>query len=272
MANYDLRKLQLRLLDILTDIDRVCREHGLRYYLMYGTMLGAVRHQGFIPWDDDIDIGMPRDDYERLIEHACEWLPDHLQMVCAENDALYPVAFAKIQDCRTTLIERPHYYYLGGIYCDVMPIDGIPQGWLRRRLHILHYRFWFRTLYLVHRDPYRHGHGPSSWLPLLVRKCTTLRSVQRHIRNVLTRYQLSDCDAICLYNDHTHAIIPKEVFGQPTEVSFEGHAFWGPQQADRYLRFCFGPTYMQLPPEEKRHVHNFYYLDFEKPFKEKVKR
>ena len=78
MANYDLRKLQLRLLDILTDIDRVCREHGLRYYLMYGSMLGAVRHGGFIPWDDDIDIGMPRDDYERLMPVSgcptiCRW-------------------------------------------------------------------------------------------------------------------------------------------------------------------------------------------------------
>ncbi|MBQ8046598.1 MAG: LicD family protein [Prevotella sp.] len=266
MANYDLRRLQLRLLDILIEIDRVCREHGLRYYLMYGTMLGAVRHKGFIPWDDDIDIGMPRDEYETLMAHAAEWLPGHLQMVCAENDEHYPVAFAKIQDRTTTLIERKHYRYLGGIYCDVMPIDGIPAGHLRQKWQILRYRFWSRMLYLVHRDPYRHGHGPSSWLPLLARKCTSLKSVQQHIRKTLTRYRGKDCTHVCLFGDHTHIVIPREVMGKPKEVAFEGHLFWGPEQADDYLKYCFGSTYMQLPPEEKRHVHNFYYLDFDHPF------
>ena len=77
-GSYDIRQLQLRLLDILVAIDEMCHKQGLRYYLMYGSMLGAVRHSGFIPWDDDIDIGLPRPDYERLIRHWREWLPERL--------------------------------------------------------------------------------------------------------------------------------------------------------------------------------------------------
>ena len=74
MATYDIRPLQLRILDILMAVDKVCKEHNLRYYIIAGTLLGAVRHKGFIPWDDDLDIGMPRTDYDLLMAHAAEWL------------------------------------------------------------------------------------------------------------------------------------------------------------------------------------------------------
>ncbi|MDD7252179.1 MAG: LicD family protein [Prevotellaceae bacterium] len=267
-GSYDIRQLQLRLLDILVAIDEMCHKQGLRYYLMYGSMLGAVRHSGFIPWDDDIDIGLPRPDYERLIRHWREWLPDHLELVCPENDPTYPVAFGKIQDARTTLIERPHYPYLGGIYCDIYPLDGAPSAKWRRRLHIAHYFVCFRALYLIHRDPYRHGHGPSSWVPLLLRKVTTLQHIQQTIRRILLKYPYEDCDLICLYNDHTHAVIPKEVFGQPQPISFEGKRVNGVADARAYLLKCFGDTYMQQPPKNKRHQHHYYYLDFDHPYRE----
>ena len=88
MAEYNIRELQLRILETLKAVDNVCREHNLRYYIWAGTMIGAVRHKGFIPWDDDLDIAMPRPDYDRLIEHAAEWLPKPYEMVCAENDGV----------------------------------------------------------------------------------------------------------------------------------------------------------------------------------------
>ena len=115
MANYDIK------------IDKTCQTHGLTYYIWAGTMIGAVRHHGFIPWDDDIDIAMPREDYDRLIAHCREWLPEPLEMICAEDDSSYPLPFAKIQDASTTLIERKHMDYVGGIYIDVFPIDGVPK-------------------------------------------------------------------------------------------------------------------------------------------------
>lgn len=149
MAEYNIRELQLRILETLKAVDNVCREHNLRYYIWAGTMIGAVRHKGFIPWDDDLDIAMPRPDYDRLIEHAAEWLPKPYEMVCAENDGVYPLPFAKIQDADTTLIERMHLKYLGGIYLDVFPIDGVPEGAVARKLHFARYEYYKRVLYLL---------------------------------------------------------------------------------------------------------------------------
>ena len=106
MALYDIRPLQLRILKILEAVDKACREHGLNYYIGAGTMIGAVRHKGFIPWDDDLDIAMPRPDYDRLIAHAKEWLPAPFEMVCAENDDRIPRQKVRIHDLRP-LQHRP---------------------------------------------------------------------------------------------------------------------------------------------------------------------
>src|SRR5574344_393106 len=105
-SQYDIRALQLRILRILKTFHAVCQEHNLTYYITSGTMLGAVRHGGFIPWDDDLDVAMPRADYDRLLSHASEYLPQPFELVSSETDPTYPKAFAKIQDASTTLIER----------------------------------------------------------------------------------------------------------------------------------------------------------------------
>ena len=196
MANYDIRPLQLRILKNLLAVDKVCKEHNLRYYIMAGTMLGAVRHKGFIPWDDDLDIGMPRADYDLLMANAKEWLPKPYEAVCAENDKEYPLPFAKVQDADTTLIERMHLKYLGGVYIDIFPLDGVPESRMAQRMHFAKYEFYKRVLYLIHRDPYKHGKGPSSWIPLLCRKLFTLTGAQESIRKVMKKYDF-DQSAFC---------------------------------------------------------------------------
>ena len=129
---FDLRTFQLRLLDILTEVDKACQTHHIRYYLVAGTLLGAVRHKGFIPWDDDIDIAMPRPDYERFLRHAHEWLPAPLEVVAPEYTKHYPFAFAKVQDSHTTLLERRKLQYIGGLCIDIFPLDGLPSGQLKQ--------------------------------------------------------------------------------------------------------------------------------------------
>lgn len=235
MADYDIRPLQLRILKILLAVDKVCKEHGLRYYIMAGTMLGAVRHKGFIPWDDDLDIGMPRADYDLLMSHSKEWLPKPYEAVCAENDPNYPLPFAKIQDADTTLIERMHLKYLGGIYLDVFPLDGVPQSNLKQRIHFARYEFYKRVLYFIYRDPYKHGKGPGSWLPLLCRRLFTT--------------------------------MPKAELGTPTPVSFEDETVWGVQDYDTYLTRKYG-DYMVIPKQSGQRQHNFHYLDLDKPYRE----
>ena len=104
-SSIDLKQMQKIEFDILRTVHTLCQENHITYYLGYGTMLGAVRHQGFIPWDDDVDIVMPRDDYRRFLQLAPQYLPEHLKLCHLGNTAPYNYDFAKIQDKRTILIE-----------------------------------------------------------------------------------------------------------------------------------------------------------------------
>ena len=263
MANYDVNQLHQRILRILLAVDSCCREHGLRYYIWAGTQLGAVRHQGFIPWDDDIDIAMPRPDYEQFIAHSREWLQQPFEFVCAENDAAYPLPFGKVQDASTTLIERLHLRYLGGIYIDVFPIDGVPASSWRRRLHFAHYEYLKRVLYLLHRDPYKHGHGPSSWVPLLCRRLYTLAGVQQKIRRLLLAYDYEKSALVADYDDGQRGTMSP---GTPQPSPFEGEQVLGVEQADTYLTRKYG-DYMVIPDGDHQRQHNFHVLDFDKPYK-----
>ena len=267
MALYDIRPLQLRILKILEAVDKACREHGLNYYIWAGTMIGAVRHKGFIPWDDDLDIAMPRPDYDRLIAHAKEWLPAPFEMVCAENDEVYPLPFAKIQDGSTTIIERMHLKYLGGIYLDVFPIDGAPNSWLLRKWHFARYQYYKRVLYLLFRDPYKHGHGPSSWVPLLCRKLYSLKEVQQKIRAILTRYDYDASKWVGDYDDGSKGVMAKTVLGVPTPYDFEDTKVLGVEQYDTYLKNKYG-DYMTIPDGDHQRQHNFHLLDLNHPYKE----
>lgn len=267
MANYYIEALHKKILNILLALDRVCTEHGLRYAICGGTMIGAVRHKGFIPWDDDLDVAMPRPDYEVLIAHSREWLPEPYEFVCAENDPLYPLPFGKIQDASTTLIERRHLYYLGGCYIDIFPLDAYPDSALMRRVQRVRYDIYKKLLYLVHRDPYRHGHGPSSWLPLLVRKLFTREELQKRIKRVMTRYDYDHCNYAASYTDCYRRILPKEIVDTFGPFEFEGCKVQGIAHYDPYLRAMYG-DYMTLPSAEQRLQHNFHYLDLDRPYRE----
>lgn len=266
MATYDIRPLQLRILDILMSIDNVCREHNLRYYLWAGTMLGAVRHKGFIPWDDDLDIAMPRRDYDLLMQNAKEWMPKPFEVVAFETDNEYPLPFAKIQDSSTTLIERVHLRYLGGIYLDVFPLDGMPQNKIKCRWHFIKYQWYKKMLYFVHRDPYRHGHGISCWLPLLCRKMYTMPQLQQKLRDLQKQWNYDDCELIVDHDDGLKGIMSKSILGKPTNINFEGKEVMGVEDADKYLSQKYG-DYMTIPPGPKQRQHNFHLLDLEKSYK-----
>lgn len=267
MASYDIRPLQLHILDILLGIDTVCKKHNLRYYIMAGTMLGAIRHKGFIPWDDDIDIGMPRKDYDLLIKNAKEWLPAPYEMVCGENDKSYPLPFAKIQDSNTTLIERIGLKYLGGVYIDVFPLDGVPDNKMAQRVHFAKYFIYKKILYLTFRDPYKHGKGISSWMPLLCRKVFKTHKIQRSIRNILTKYDFDKQVLIADYDDGSRGVMNKEILGNPTPVLFEGKEIMGVERYDIYLKQKYG-NYMEIPKSGQQRQHNFYFLDLKTPYRD----
>jgi lipopolysaccharide cholinephosphotransferase len=187
--------------------------------------------------------------------------------VCAETDPTYPLPFGKVQDASTTLIERRHLRYLGGVYIDVFPLDGVPEGSLTRRLHFAAYEFYKRVLYLVHRDPYKHGHGPSSWIPLLCRKLFTVEGVQRRIRRLLLEYPFAQSTHICDYDDGLRGVMPKTELGSPTPVEFEGRMVWGVEARDTYLSRKYG-DYMTIPKQGGQRQHNFHYMSLEEPYRD----
>ena len=266
-TNYDIRILQQKIIGNLDAVDRVCREHHLRYYLWAGTMLGAVRHKGFIPWDDDMDICMPRPDYDRLMQHADEWLPRPLEALCMETHPSYPGTFAKIIDASTTLIEREHSDYVGGIYIDVFPIDGIPQNPLMRRIATARYKALDKLLYFLHRNPYKHGHGFSSWPVLLIQRLFTQEWARRQLRAAYLAYDYDQSNYVIDYDDGVGGIIPKTMLGKPQPVEFEGHQVMGVEHADDYLRQKYG-DYMTVPPHDNQRQHNFFYLDYNLPYRQ----
>ena len=131
------RKLQLKILDIVKDIDKVCRENEIDYYIIYGSAIGAVRHKGFIPWDDDFDIGMTYDNYIKFL-NICEQQLDKSKyyVQTPEKEENYYLSFSKIRDITTTLIEEGNkdIDIVRSVYVDVFPLVGVPNNKLKEKV------------------------------------------------------------------------------------------------------------------------------------------
>lgn len=270
MANYEIRTLQLHILNILSAVDIVCKNHNIQYYIVDGTMLGAIRHKGFIPWDDDIDIGMPRKDYDLFMKNAKEWLPAPYELVCGENNGNYPLPFAKVQDSDTTLIERDSFLFMGGVYIDIFPLDGVPKSKFRQKLHMRRYLYCKKILYFMSRDPYKHGKGFSSWFTKQIHNTFTISQVQRLVKNVQKKYDYEKHEYCINYDDGIKSIMPKRILGKPTPVVFEERTFMGVEHYDEYLTKIYG-NYMEIPSVEKRIQHNFHYLNLHQSYRNQTK-
>jgi lipopolysaccharide cholinephosphotransferase len=265
MNNDQLRKLQLVQLEILKVIDRVCRKHKIQYSLHAGTLLGAIRHKGFIPWDDDLDICMLRDDYNRFI-HI--WNEPGYILQNKENTPNFTQSFSKIRKDRTAYIhtfdEQGKYHT--GIFVDVFPVDRIPNTRVQR------YIFWWRCmryqLYTREFIPPKSG--------LLVRAVSkiylSLIRGKRRVRNrnilfkKITKYNVNSKLNLSMIDtiNTMCQIYPHNLFDNIVEIDFENNKFMAFMEWDEVLTIRYS-DYMQLPPEEERSCkHNPIFLSFEK--------
>jgi lipopolysaccharide cholinephosphotransferase len=249
--------------DMLVSFLEVCDKLSLRYYLVGGTLLGAVRHQGFIPWDDDIDIAMPRADYEVFLREGQKYLPEHLFLQHLNSDPAYGGNFAKIRDMRTTLVEYSvrKYPMCHGVFIDVFPLDFYPDDpreqkkMDRRQLY-----FKYRTRAAVEVPaPARHsaavelGLNAMSGLTWLC--CPSFRRVLKIREKVHTGVKSGEKWANYCGAWGKKEIMPARWFGEGCKLRFEGLEVTGPEHYHEYLTQMYG-DYMQLPPVEKRGQHH----------------
>ena len=248
----NLRELQLLELDILKEVLKLFEEHRIPYFALGGTMLGAVRHKGFIPWDDDIDIGVPREHFERLSE-ICKELPDYLHFQTAEADSRYLHYFAKVENSAIEIhSNRSLYGETEPAWIDVFPLDGMPnKPWLRR-LHgwnILAARALFviarfDEIANIARENRPKSERTMMWiaktfkLQFLLGKRATYLLLDKTLKRF--PYLSSDYNINAMGAYKLKELFNKKVFGDGRLYPFEDIQIRGPQDYETYLTQLYG--------------------------------
>ena len=268
-----LKPVQQKLLSMLKWFDSYCEEHKICYYIAGGSLLGAVRHGGFIPWDDDIDIIIPRSDYEKLINtFDSQGSQYELESPnCGNKDFLF--SYSKLYDNTTTLIENAKVQCTRGIYIDLFPLDGVgDENWEKNyskfdRLNML---LMTRTCSI------RKGRGFFKNLSVLLMRMVPNfildnKKLSIKVDKVASRidYNSSIYVGNLMGAYRSKEIIKKEIIGKPTRYKFENIYVNGPEKYDEYLTHIYG-DWRQIPPEDKRHgSHSYLYVDLEHSYKNK---
>ena len=275
MEQSILKKLQETELHILVDFDRFCREHELHYYLIGGALLGAARYQGFIPWDDDIDVAMPREDYEKLKEvwKAHPWPGYFLQH--AGTEPSFARGIMKVRKNGTSIIENTakHVPMNTGIYIDIFPIDyAEAEDFKKLDRRAKKIRRWMSLRSI--KAGYLNGRH--SLAKALIRYGTFFLSA-RAIDERLDSLCRADNDkarnyaVLFLHNyDWTRQFHEIATFGSGSICRFEGYEFTAPADMNGFLTRVFGEDYMKEPEASKRiPPHNYISIDFGTPAKER---
>ncbi|NLI74743.1 MAG: LicD family protein [Euryarchaeota archaeon] len=256
-----LLKLQQLELKILLELKRICDKHNIQYFLMGGTLLGAVRHQGFIPWDDDIDIGMIRSEYNRFLEICSEELSEEYFLQTAETECAYASSFAKIRLNGTEYPEPQNYKVINhnGIYIDVFPFDKTPNNVFLRKMHNLTLK-GLNTISLVKCDYTLPDWSIILKMLTVVSKLFSREKVIEMRSELFNKFNNKNTK---YYINSTLNIYPAHVFDKFIELEFEGINFPAPAGYHTYLECAYG-DYMQLPPEDERGRHTPFMPNFGK--------
>lgn len=267
LDHEDLRKLQLNILNIYLDIQLFCDKHHLTIMLAYGSALGAVRHRGFIPWDDDIDVLMPRKDYEYLIRHLEEEYGDKYWAISPLNSEKCSCYFGKIIDKKTIYkgIGASENYF-NGTFVDIFPIENFPNKAIKLRKVIdLGLKFAGSCLqsYKNNSAHFREMMKQSNeaYLSYNLRRmigfCFSFFPYRKWalIYDKFVQYPTKTGKLHDPTGDYRWIGYDESVLLPPKKMEFEGYMVYVPNQVDKYLSSEFGKDYMQLPPEDKRVRH-----------------
>ncbi len=272
-----LRKLQLKELDTLVYFKEFCDKNNLLFYLCGGCCIGSLRTGGFIPWDDDIDILMPRDDYEKLYKLWDNDRQERFKLLRTDEKIFTGNIFTTIVDTETTCVKanQAHLDIPFGIMMDIFPIDGCPKGKFKRTMQKLNAMIY--SLFLAQIVPENHGGIMalgSKFLLSIVKSPKAREKKWRNAERRMSKYKISDCEYITELCEGVHSMqpeYPKEWFASAVYREFEGLQMPIPVGYDPYLKKAFG-DYMKLPPEDKQKPHHDMILvDTERSYKEVLK-
>lgn len=246
------RKVQLRELEILVEIDRICKKHGIKYWIDFGTLLGAVRHGGFIPWDDDLDISMYRPDYRKFQEVAPKELPDWLFLQNKKTDPTYTRELNKVRDLNSLYIERHEDFtlpYKKGIFVDIFETVDYPK-WISGKFAKFLTK-WGRksTMFFM--------------MPQYITPKTIISGIIFPIITLAIRivwylgFITGKSDRIGFHIEQVKSSFRKDDIFPLTTIEFEGKEFPAPKEYIKMLENYYG-DYMKLPKEEDRWMHSQY--------------
>lgn len=265
------------ILDILKAFMKICKDNELTYYCCAGTAIGAVRHHGIIPWDDDIDVIMPRPDYDRLLEIAKTANFGKYEIITPYDDETYPLYFSKLSNRNTTLIEDRQIPCVIGLYVDIFPLDATDDDVAKAK------RLKDRYTKIINRLNAVSTHNTfGEYLSLLKKKEEwgrfAIKTLAFFCRSALRRHLIRQMDRLSHLYDYDKAknvqvytgsyghreVFPKSWLGKGKEFPFEDTTVLLPECYDEYLRHFFN-DYMQFPPVEQRiEKHNRAYLNIHK--------
>lgn len=256
MITEKLKLVQKKELDLLSSFDQICQDNQLTYYALGGTLLGAIRHGGFIPWDDDMDLGMPRQDYEKFIKIGKKYLPEFMKIEVREDNLN-----------SLSIIDTATSVKFGDVNCqpfiDIFPLDGYPSKYLSRLIHskkILFYRMLSKVSVidqLLDRDR-------GTLENLIFKTATVLKlnkvlntyKINNHLQNIIKKYDFNTSQYVgnILGAYREREIVSKDIIGKPIKLKFDNVTIYAPEKSNDYLTHVYG-DFMVLPPEDKRRGH-----------------
>ena len=258
-----LQEIELENLRMLMEI---CEKNHLRYYLIGGSLLGAMRHKGFIPWDDDIDVGLPRPDYNRFVQIAKGYLPAHMDVKTMTSDPNYKCYFTRLINNKKKIYwDHGQYTAVIGVWMDVFPLDGLPENPLLRKLQVFRVKL-NKALYKFTQIDYvstNRTNRPISERVLIrfaqLTRIGKLMNADKRLKKLDRALQRYDYDTSAYAWNFSgcygkREIVPHIQLGGSRTAEFEGLQVSIPEAAEDYLTSIYG-DYMKLPPEDQRRSH-----------------
>ncbi len=244
----DLRRIQMKMLEMLVVLDEICNRYKIPYWLSAGTLIGANKYRGFIPWDDDLDVQVLRKDFNRLMEILEKELPGDLKIQTRKTDRHYRYGWAKIRDTKSYIVEpdtAKYDYKYNGIFLDIFPVEPFLNIWLKQKMDALRIRFEVRK-HVESKLEKCFNYSLGMFYPLPFLYTSFVRFVYKFKK---TRYYTFG-PTITAYD-----IYPVENIFPLSKIDFEGGLFNAPGQVHKFLFNAYACDCMGVPPEEGRKQH-----------------